>query len=52
MDTKDSVAYAVELLDNLMQKEIKDALFPLIENLNPKERIARCRALLKDFPHF
>jgi HEAT repeat protein/MFS family permease len=52
MGTKDSVAYAVELLDNLMQKEIKDALFPLIENLNPKERIARCRALLKDFPHF
>jgi MFS family permease len=50
--TKDSVAYAVELLDNLLQKEIKDAVFPIIENLTIHERVARCRILLKDFPHF
>jgi hypothetical protein len=50
--TKDSVAYAVELLDNLLQKEIKDAVFPIIENMSPRERMAKCRLLLKDFSNF
>jgi HEAT repeat protein len=50
--TKDSVAYAVELLDNLIQKEIKEALFPIIENMSMTERVARCCLLLKDFPRF
>jgi HEAT repeat protein len=50
--TKDSVAYAVELLDNLVQKEIKDAIFPIIEDLSIKERVERCRILLKNFPLF
>jgi AAA family ATP:ADP antiporter len=50
--TKDSVAYAVELLDNLLQKEIKDAIFPIIEDLSTMERVARCRVLLKNFPFF
>lgn len=50
--TKDSVAYGVELLDNLMQKEIKDAIFPIIENLTAYERVARCRILLRHFPDF
>jgi HEAT repeat protein len=50
--TKDSVAYAVENLDNLLQKEIKDAIFPIIENLPILERVERCRILLKNFPFF
>ena len=50
--TKDSVAYAVELLDNLLQKEIKDAIFPIIEDLSIMERVKRCRILLKNFPFF
>lgn len=50
--TKDSVAYAVELLDNLLQKEIKDAIFPIIEDLSIMERVKRCRVLLKNFPFF
>jgi AAA family ATP:ADP antiporter len=50
--TKDSVAYAVELLDNLLQKEIKDAIFPIIEDLPIIERVERCRVLLKNFPFF
>jgi AAA family ATP:ADP antiporter len=50
--TKDSVAYAVELLDNLLQKEIKDTIFPIIENMPVKERVERCRVLLKNFPFF
>ena len=31
--TKESVAYAFELLDNILKKEIKDFLFPIIEDL-------------------
>ncbi len=50
--TKDSVAYGVELLDNILQKEIKDALFPIIEDLSIRDRVERCRALLNNFPIF
>ena len=50
--TKDSVAYAVELLDTLLQKEIKDAIFPIIEDLSIMERVERCRVLLKNFHFF
>jgi len=50
--TKDSLAYAVELLDNLLQKEIKDAIFPIIEDLSIMERVERCRVLLKNFHFF
>jgi AAA family ATP:ADP antiporter len=51
-NTKDSVAYAVELLDNLLQKEIKEAIFSIIENIAIKERVERCQILLKNFPFF
>jgi AAA family ATP:ADP antiporter len=50
--TKDSVAYAVELLDNRLQKEIKDILFPIIEDLSIFEKVERCRILLQNFPSF
>ena len=48
--TKDSVDYALELLDNILPKEIRDAVFPLIEDLPLEERVKRCRILLKTFP--
>ncbi|HEB36057.1 MAG TPA: hypothetical protein ENI18_09490, partial [Candidatus Aminicenantes bacterium] len=48
--TKDSVDYAVELLDNILPKEIRDVVFPLIEDLPPEERVKRCRIILKTFP--
>ena len=44
--TKDSVAYALELLDNVLEKDIRDAVFPLVEDLQPEERTKRCRHLL------
>lgn len=44
--TKDSVAYALELLDNVLEKEIRDIIFPLVEDLSPEEKIKRCRHLL------
>ena len=45
--TKDSMAYAIELLDNVLLKEIKDVLFPLIDDLPLEERVMRCRNLQK-----
>jgi AAA family ATP:ADP antiporter len=49
--TKDSVAYAIELLDNTLQKELKDVLFPVIEDLPLEVRVAKCRSLLKTSPN-
>lgn len=48
--TKDSVAYAVELLDNTLEKEIRDIILPLIEDLPLEQRVRRCRNLLKISP--
>ena len=48
--TKDSVAYAVELLDNILKKELKDIILPLVESLSLEERVRICRSLLKTFP--
>lgn len=46
-ETKDSVAYAVELLDNILEKEMKEVIFPLVEDLPLKERVKRCLNLIK-----
>ncbi len=46
--TKDSLDYALELLDNVLPKDMKALLFFLIEDLPFKERMKRCRALLGD----
>lgn len=34
-------SYAVESLDTRVSKDIKDAVFPLIEDLNPSQRLSR-----------
>jgi AAA family ATP:ADP antiporter len=44
--TKDSVAYALELLDNVLEKEIRDIIFPLVEDLSSEEKMKRCRHVL------
>jgi HEAT repeat protein len=44
--TKDSVAYALELLDNVLEKEIRDIILPLVEDLSPEEKTKRCHHLL------
>jgi len=33
--TKNSMAYAVELLDNTLSKELRDRLLPIIEQVLP-----------------
>ncbi len=39
--TRDSVAYAVELLDNTLKKEVRDVILPLVEDLTIPERRQR-----------
>ena len=46
-ETKDSTAYAVELLDNTLEKEIRDIILPLIENIPLEQRVKKCRSLLR-----
>lgn len=47
--TKDSVAYAIELLDTTLEREIRDIVFPLVEDLSLEERLKRCQGLLASF---
>ncbi len=49
LGTKDSIAYAVELLDNILPKELKIRLFPLVDNISTEERIHLCREVLPIF---
>ena len=50
--TKESVAYALELLDNTLKKDVKEILLPIIEDLPFEERVNRCRSLLKTLSNF
>jgi AAA family ATP:ADP antiporter len=50
--TKDSVAYAVELLDNTLEKEIKGTILPLVEDLSQEERLKAFKTLRKNLPDF
>lgn len=47
--TKDSVDYAIELLDNTLKKEMREIVIPLMEDLALEERVKRCRSCLKNF---
>jgi AAA family ATP:ADP antiporter len=47
--TPNSVAYAIELLDNTLRKDIKDAVIPLVEDLSPGERQKKFLKILKNF---
>ena len=44
--TKDSIGYAIELLDNILPPEIKTRLFPLVDNISNEARIHLCREVL------
>jgi HEAT repeat protein len=46
--TKDSVAYAIELLDNTLSKEMKDVVLPLIEDLSFAERRREFQKILRN----
>jgi AAA family ATP:ADP antiporter len=42
-----SVDYSLQLLDNLLDRELKAAFFPLIEDLPPEERAQRLKKALR-----
>jgi AAA family ATP:ADP antiporter len=48
--TKDSIAYAIELLDNTLNKEMKDAIMPLVEDMPPGERQREFQKILRTLP--
>jgi ATP/ADP translocase/HEAT repeat protein len=45
--TKRSVDYALELLENMLKKDIKEALLPLLEDRPLDEKTQTCRKILK-----
>lgn len=44
--TKKSVAYALELLDNTLQKELRDLIIPLVEEYPPDQRKKKYRQII------
>jgi AAA family ATP:ADP antiporter len=44
--TRNSVAYAVELLDNTLKKDVRDIILSLVEDLAPSERRRRFEKVL------
>ena len=46
--TRNSVAIAVEWLDNVLKKDVKDVLLPIVEDLDPAEKTKRFQKILKD----
>ena len=45
--TEKAIDYSIELLDNMLNKEIKTFLIPLIDNITLDDRIKKCKKLLK-----
>lgn len=45
--TKKSIDYSIELLDNILQKDIKELLLPLIDDISFEDRVRRCKRMLK-----
>jgi len=48
--TKYSISYAIELLDNILKKDIRDFVLPLIEDYSQPYKIKKFRQLLKNLP--
>jgi len=45
--TKRSMDYALELLENMLKRDVKEALLPLLEERSLDEKAAICRKILK-----
>jgi hypothetical protein len=45
---KESVDYSCELLDNILNKHLRDYIFPLIEDISFDEKVKRCKKMLKE----
>lgn len=44
--TRESTAYALELLDNVLPRDLRESLLPIVEDMPVEERVRRFRALL------
>ena len=45
--TKENIAYAIELLDITLKKDMKDVILPLIEDLHPSDRQRKFQKILR-----
>jgi ATP/ADP translocase/HEAT repeat protein len=45
--TKKAIDYSIELLDNILPKEWRDFLLPLIDDMSFDDRVKRCKKMLK-----
>jgi AAA family ATP:ADP antiporter len=45
--TKKSIDYSIELLDNILSREIKELLFPLIDDISFEDRVRKCKKMIK-----
>ena len=45
--TKKSIDYSIELLDNVLKREIKEIFFPLIDDISFEEKVYRCGKMYK-----
>ena len=45
--TRKALDYSIELLDNILKKEIKEALFPLIDDIPFEEKVRKCKKMFK-----
>ncbi|NOR12398.1 MAG: MFS transporter [Candidatus Aminicenantes bacterium] len=45
--TKKSIDYSIELLDNILQREVKEVLLPLIDDISFEDRVRKCKKMIK-----
>ncbi len=45
--TKKSIDYSIELLDNILQREVKDVLLPLIDDISFEDRVRKCKKMIR-----
>ena len=45
--TKKAIDYSVELLDNILKRELKEFVIPLIDDIPFEDKVKRCRKLLR-----
>ncbi len=42
-----AIDYSIELLDNILKKEIMEYLLPLIDDIAFEDRVKKCKRMLK-----
>ena len=50
--TQDSMAYAIELLDTTLRKELRDLVIPIVEDIPLKDKIHKIQMIEKNFDDY